>query len=298
MKTRLNRGYYWFLIPGFILFLIFVMLPFVANIYLSFTRWSGVGIPEFIGLKNYLRAIDDFNFWLSLKNNVVIIVVLTTIPTIIALFLAVFLFQFVAVKVGKTTANLFKAGFYLPQIIPVAIIGVIWKWILQPNWGALNVILEKIKLGSLAQNWLGDPGYALGAVLVVMVWFQIGYPLVIFMSALQRIDPQIYESARDDGAKGLRMFLSITLPLISPEFYVVVLTTIIYSLKIFGPIFALTRGGPGNATMVASYFSYKNFFEFSNVGYGATMSTIISLIIMLITVVYIKLQSFESTEGE
>ncbi|NLY91757.1 MAG: sugar ABC transporter permease [Firmicutes bacterium] len=298
MKTRLDRGYYWFLIPGFLLFIIFVVLPFIANIYLSFTRWSGVGVPQFIGLKNYLRAIDDFNFWLSLKNNVVIILVLTTIPTVISLFLAVFLFQYVAVKVGKTTANIFKAGFYLPQIIPVAIIGVIWKWIFQPNWGALNVILEKIKLGNLAQNWLGDPNYALGAVLLVMVWFQIGYPLVIFISALQRIDPQIYESARVDGAKGLRMFFSITLPLISPEFYVVVLTTIIYSLKIFGPIFALTRGGPGNATTVASYFSYKNFFEFSNVGYGATMSTIISLIILLITVVYIKLQNFESTEGE
>ena len=297
MRTRLDRGYYWFLIPGVVLFMIFVVAPFIMNFYLSFTRWSGVRTPEFIGLKNYLRAVSDLNFWLSLKNNVLIIIVLTTIPTIIAIFLAVFLFQYVADKAGKTTANIFKAGFYLPQIIPAAIIGVIWKWIFQPNWGALNFIMKKIKFGNLTQNWLGDPGYALGAVLVVMIWFQIGYPLVIFISALQRIDPQIYESARVDGAKGLRIFFSITLPLISPEFYVVILTTIIYSLKIFGPIFVLTRGGPGNATTVASYFSYKNFFEFSNVGYGATMSTIISLIIMIITIFYIKLQRL-SIEGE
>ena len=119
----------------------------------------------------------------------------------------------------------------------------------------------KNQIRKLGPKLAGRSRLCFGGRAVVMVWFQIGYPLVIFMSALQRIDPQIYESARVDGAKGLRMFLSITLPLISPEFYVVILTTIIYSLKIFGPIFALTRGGPGNATMVASYFSYKNFFR-------------------------------------
>lgn len=268
------------------------------NFYLSFTKWSGVGATEWAGLKYYLRALNDFNFWSSLKNNVLITIAMTTIPVIIGLMISVLLFQYISVKVGNKATSIFRAGFYLPQIIPTVIVAVIWKWIFQPNWGALNVILKKTGLGALAQDWLGNPSWTLWALIVVMIWFQIGYPMVIFMSALQRIDPEIYESAKVDGAVGFRLLYNITIPLISPEVFVVILTTVIYSLKIFGPIYALTRGGPGNATIVASYFSFKNFFEYSNVGYGATMSTIISLIIVLITVFYIRAQSAQSVEGE
>jgi raffinose/stachyose/melibiose transport system permease protein len=298
MKTRTDKGYYWFLLPGVVLFLIIIVFPFVMNFYLSFTRWSGVGATEYVGLKNYIRAMGDISFWSSLQNNVLIIIAMTTIPVIIGLILSVLLFQYVSVKIGNKATSIFRAGFYLPQIIPTVIIAVIWKWIFQPNWGALNVIFHKTGLGTFAQDWLGNPTWALSAVIVVMIWFQIGYPLVIFMSALQRIDPEIYESAKVDGAVGFRMLYNITVPLISPEIYVVILTTVIYSLKIFGPIYVLTRGGPGNATIVASYFSFKNFFEYSNVGYGATMSTIISLIIVAITIIYIRVQSAQSIEGE
>lgn len=298
MKTRVEKDYYLFLLPGVLLFLVFIVFPFIMNFSLSFTRWSGVGAAEFVGFKNYLRAMGDFNFWSSLKNNIILVLAITTIPTAIGLVLAVLLFQYVSDKIGKPAANFFRAGFYLPQIIPSVIIAVIWKWIYQPNWGALNVSFQKMGLGQLASNWLGDPRLALGSVTLVLIWFQIGYPLVILMSALQRIDPAIYESARVDGAKGARLLVNITLPLISPEVYVVVLTTVIYSLKIFGPIYAFTRGGPGNATIVASYFSYKNFFEISNVGYGATMSTILSLLIVLITIFYIRIQNTQNIEGE
>jgi raffinose/stachyose/melibiose transport system permease protein len=298
MKNRRDKGYYLFLLPGVLLFLIIIVFPFVMNFYLSFTRWSGVGPTEFVGLKNYLRAVNDINFWSSLKNNALIIIAMITVPTIIGLLLAVLLFQYISVKIGNKITSIFRAGFYLPQIIPVVIIAVIWKWIFQPNWGALNVIFQKMGLEAFARDWLGNHSWALFSVILVMIWFQIGYPLVIFMSALQRIGPEIYESAKVDGATGAKMIYHVTIPLISPEIYVVVLTTIIYSLKIFGPIYAFTKGGPGNATMVASYFSFKNFFEISNVGYGATMSTIISLMIVLITIIYIRVQSAQSVEGE
>lgn len=298
MKTHTDKGYYWFLLPGVLVFLIIIVFPFIMNFYLSFTRWSGVGATEFVGLKNYMRALGDMNFWSSLQNNGLITIAMITVPTIIGLMLSVFMFQYISVKLGNKVTSIFRAGFYLPQIIPTVIIAVVWKWTFQPNWGALNVILQKTGLGALAQDWLGNPSLALWAVIVVMIWFQIGYPMVIFMSALQRIDPEIYESAKVDGATGFKLLHRITIPLISPEIFVVILTTVIYSLKIFGPIYALTRGGPGNATIVASYFSFKNFFEISNVGYGATMSTIISLIIVLITVFYIRVQSARSVEGE
>lgn len=123
-----------------------------------------------------------------------------------------------------------------------------------------------------------------------MVWFQLGYPLVIFMAGLQRIDPELYEASSLDGASWFQRFRHITIPLLRPEIYVVVLTTTIAALKVFAPIYAMTRGGPGTATMVASYFSYKYFFESANVGYGATMATVLTLLVIVITIVYIRIQ--------
>ena len=129
------------------------------------------------------------------------------------------------------------------------------------------------------------------SIMTMMVWFQIGYPLVIFMAALQRVDPQLYEAATLDGASWFQKLFSITIRLIQPEIYVVVLTTMIHALKIFGPIWVMTRGGPGTASMVASYFSFQNFFEHSAVGYGATISTILTIIVILITIAYFRIQA-------
>ena len=265
-RSSRNSGYGWFLIPGLLLFTILVFLPFVANIAISFTRWSGVGMPVWIGLENYSKALTDATFWASFRNNLALIVVLVIIPTAIGLFLAAFLFDWVAQRIGQKTASFFRAGFYLPQVIPVVVAAVVWRWIYQPDWGVLNWLLTSIGLESLTRNWLGDPATALPSVMAMMIWFQIGYPMVIFMAGLQRIDPELYEAAQLDGASWLQRFRFITIPQVMPELYVVVLTTTVYALKVFGPIYAMTSGGPGTATIVASYFSYKNFFERSAVG--------------------------------
>jgi len=268
----------------------------LSIVYLSFTHWSGVGAPKWIGLANFQKAIGDSAFRDSFKNNLGLLLVITVIPTIIGLLLAVILFDYIAHKFGKGIANFFRAGFYLPQILPVAVAGIVWGWILQPDWGALNNLLKGVGLGSAAHDWLGDKSTAMLAVMAIMVWFQIGYPLVILMAAVQRVDPEISEAAAIDGATGIQRLLYITIPFIRPEIYVVVLTSMIYAFKLFGPIFVLTRGGPGTATIVASYFSYQNFFENANVGYGATMSTVLTVVIMIITVVYIRLQTRQEAQ--
>ncbi len=132
----------------------------------------------------------------------------------------------------------------------------------------------------------------------IMVWFQIGYPLVIFMAALQRLDPELLEAAAIDGATWFQRFYYITIRLIRPEIFVVVLTTTIYALKIFAQIFVLTRGGPGTATIVPAYFAYQNFFQKANVGYGATISTLMTVIIIALTIMFISIQSRqELSEG-
>jgi raffinose/stachyose/melibiose transport system permease protein len=207
------------------------------------------------------------------------------------------LFDYIAKVFGNRWAGLFRSGFYLPQVLPVAVTGIVWGWILHPSYGALNKILDTIGLGSLARNWLGDPKYALYSVMAVMIWFQLGYPVVMFMSGLQRIDPELYEAADLDGAGWWQRFRRITVYLIRPEFYVVLVTTTIAALKIFGQIFVLTRGGPSNATLVPSYFAYKNFFEKANVGYGSAISTVLTVLIVVLAFVFLRLQTRDQRRG-
>jgi raffinose/stachyose/melibiose transport system permease protein len=294
MTTRrssyLERGYGWFLVPGILVFVIFIFIPFLANVAISFTRWNGIGTPTWIGFANYVKAFNDATFWASFRNNLALIFAITVVPTLIGLFLAAFLFDYVAVKVGKGPANFFRAGYYLPQVIPAVIAAVVWKWMFQPEWGVVNYLLGLVGLESLQRNWLGDANTALPSVMVVMTWFQIGYPLVIFMSGLQRIDPELYEAAALDGASWFQRFRKITTPLLRPEIYVVVLTTTIFALKVFGPIYAMTLGGPGTSTIVAAYFAYKNFFERSQVGYGAAIATLLTAVILIIAVFYVRVQ--------
>jgi raffinose/stachyose/melibiose transport system permease protein len=282
--------YYLFLIPGFMLFIPIIIIPFIMNFVYSLTDWSGIGQFHFIGFANYLNAFKDEVFWISFKNNILIVVSITTFPMTIALLLSVILYDISSRKTGKFLANFFRAGYYLPQIIAISASAIAWLWIYQPNWGAANWFLKLFNVESV--NWLGDPKTAMLSILIMMIWFQIGYPLVIFMSALQRIDPQLYEAAKLDGAGWWRSIFSITIPQIMGEISVVFLTTMIFALKVFAPVYAMTRtGGPGHSTHVAGYFAFKNFFERTDVGYGSAIAMILSVIVIAITIIFINVQT-------
>jgi len=288
-RSALHRGYGPFLVPGLALVALVVGLPFLTNVAVSFTRWTGVGWPRWAGLANYRRAFADATFWASFENNLVLLLAVTVIPTLLGLVLAVLLYDTVARRFGARPVAALKAGLYVPQVLPVAVAGIVWGWILDPGGGALNAALHAVGLGRFAGNWLGDPDTALPSIMGIMVWFQLGYPLVIFMAAVQRIDPQLLEAAELDGARWHHRFHLVS-HLVRPELLVVVLTTTIYALKLFGPIYVLTRGGPGNATIVPSYFAYQNFFEKARVGYGAAISTLMTLIILVLTALFIRAQ--------
>ncbi|MBT8227910.1 MAG: sugar ABC transporter permease [Dactylosporangium sp.] len=290
-------GYAIFLLPGVLLSLAVIIVPLAMTVGTSFTRWNGVGVPEWIGLTNYRRLLDDENFWVSFKNIAALIVAMAVVPTMLGLLLAALLFDYIAKWFGSRTASAFRSGFYLPQIIPVAITGILWGWILHPSYGALNSILDRIGLGVLTRNWLGDPDYAMASIMVIMVWVQVGYPVVMFMAGLQRIDPELYEAASLDGASWWQRFTRIAVHLIKPELYVVLVTTTIAALKIFGQIFVLTRGGPGNATLVPSYFAYRNFFEKANVGYGSAIATVLMVMIVVLTIGFLRIQQRAERDG-
>lgn len=297
-KSGLNKGYGWYLVPGIVVFLLFIFIPFLANIGVSFTKWNGVGTPQWIGLANYAKAVTDATFWASFRNNISLIVAMTVIPTLMGLFLAAFLFDWFAPRVGNGSATFFRAGYYIPQVIPVVVAAVVWRWMYQPNWGVINYLLGLVGLEQFQQNWLGDKNTAMPAVMLVMVWIQLGYPLVIFMAGLQRIDPEMYEAAALDGATWFRRFRSITVWLLMPEIFVVVLTTMIHALKVFAPIYAMTSGGPGNATIVAAYFSYQNFFQRSQVGYGAAVAVVLTVIILIVAVFQVRFQTSQESWGD
>jgi raffinose/stachyose/melibiose transport system permease protein len=290
-RSRHRSGYLVFLIPGLILSTAVVVVPLAMTIGTSFTRWQGVGAPTWIGFDNYVQLAHDPSFWASFVHIALLIVAMAILPTLIGLALATVLFEYIAVTLGNRTASVLRAGFYLPQVLPVAIAGVVWGWILHPGYGALNSLLQAIGLSSLTRNWLGDPNDALYSVMAVMVWVQIGYPVVVFMAGLQRIDPELYEAAALDGATWRQRFIYLTVHLLRPDIYVVLVTTTIAALKVFGQIFVLTRGGPGTATLVPSYFAYKNFFEKANVGYGSAISTVLTAIILALTLWFLRLQA-------
>ncbi|MDA0632947.1 sugar ABC transporter permease [Nonomuraea sp. MCN248] len=286
MRVR-KQGYWPYLVPSLVLFLAVIVVPFLMNLGVSLTRWSGVGTPRWVGLENYARLLKDERFWQSFQNNVALIFAMAVVPTVLGLLLAAALFDHVGKRFGPRTASALRALYYLPQVLPVAVAGVVWGWMLHPSYGAVNQIL------GLELDWLGDPDLALATVMAVMVWFQLGYPLVIFMAGLQRVDPAYYEAAELDGASWWRKVWHITIPQIRPEIFVVLLTCTIAALKVFGPIFVLTRGGPGNATLVPSYFSYLNFFQKSNVGYGSAIATVLALIIVVVTFLFLRVQERE-----
>jgi raffinose/stachyose/melibiose transport system permease protein len=287
-----DRGsYLLFLIPGGLLLLVVILVPFAMNIGISFTEWSGAGTPEWTGLANYERLISDKTFWASFRHNVGLVVAMAILPTLAGLVIAAALFDFIGKHFGSRHAAALRAAIYLPQVLPIAVAGIVWSWILAPQNGALNEVLRAVGLDSLAQNWLGDPDLALWTVMGVMLWIQVGYPVVIFMAGMQRVDPSLHEAAELDGASWWGRFWHVTVPQIRPEIFVVLLTCTIAALKVFAPIYVLTRGGPGGSTNVPSYYSFQNFFEKTQVGYGAAIATVLTVLILVLTWGFLRVQN-------
>lgn len=275
-------GYLPYLLPGAISFTVIILIPLALNVWYSLHKWKGGMAPKrFIGLQNYSDLLRDDSFWASFINSVSMIVAMVIIPTLIGLVLAAALFDYVGKHFSARTASTLRAMYYLPQILPISVAGIVWNWILNSQTGAFNVILRGLGVDS-PPNWLGSTSTALPSVMFVLIWIQIGYPTVIFMSALQRVDPELYEAAELDGAGWFARFRAITIPQIKPETFVIVLTCTIAALKVFAPIYVLTRGGPESSTLVPSYYSYLNFFDKSKVGYGAAIATVLTVVIIIV----------------
>ncbi|MCI0157751.1 sugar ABC transporter permease [Leifsonia shinshuensis] len=276
--------------------ILIVLLPFAVNVFISLFRWKGGIAPmRWNGLQNYIDLIHDAQFWLAFTNTIFMIVGIVVVPTLLGLLLAAMLFDYIGREFGGKAAAFLRATYYLPQILPIAVAGFIWSWVLATQNGLLNSILETVGV-SAPPDWLGDPDIAIYAVMLMLIWLQLGYPVVIFMAALQRVDPELYEAAALDGAGWWRRFRAITVPQIRPEVFVVVITATVGALKVFAPVLILTGGGPEGSTVVPSYYSYRNFFELSRVGYGSAIATAMSIVIFLVAGVMLWLQRRNARE--
>lgn len=285
-----RAGYWLYLLPGFILLLVIIVIPLVFNVYLTFTKWRGVREPEFIGLDNWIKIFGDEDFWTSFTNSVWMIVAMVVVPTILGLIIAALLFDVVGRKFGGRIGSFLRATYYLPQILPIAVAGIVIGWLFRPGaTGAINQMLGVFGIPPF--DWLGQMPSALLVLMVVLVWVQIGYPIVVFMAALQRVDPELYEAAELDGANWLQRFTSITMSIIRPEIFVVTLTCTIAALKVFGPVYVITQGGPAGATLVPAYYAYTEFFTKRNVGYGATIATVLTILVVIVSIIFIRVQT-------
>jgi raffinose/stachyose/melibiose transport system permease protein len=294
-KSSLDKGkgqYYAYLVPGLLAFTVVIVGSFFFNIYISFTKWNGLGSPRWIGTKNYENLMVDSVFWESFLHAFMFIFAMSIIPTFLGVFVASMLFDYIAPRFGNGAAAFMRAGFYMPQVIPMTITGVIWVWLLNPVSGVINNFLSALGVSKdVTPNWLGDENYAIWSLSVIMVWIQIGYTIVIFMSGLSRLDPSLTEAAQLDGATWFQRFRIIILAQLGPEIGVVLLTTMVAALKVFAPVYVMTSGGPGTSTQVPAYFSYFHFFTTHKVGYGAAVATVLSLILTVLAIVILNVQN-------
>ena len=260
-----------------LIYAVFVFIPILAAVVISLTEWNGLVVPSFVGLQNYIKLFSDHEFYIALRNNAEFMVFYCVLPLAIGICLAA-----IISVVGKRERLVLRTLFFLPYIMPTAVLGIIWAWLYNPAFGPFNQFLKAIGLGRIALPWLGDFTWVLPAVGMVAVWYFFGFCMVIFLTGMQRIDPQLFDAAKVDGARGWHAFLYITLPSLLPEIRVVLLLTVIASIKSFDLIFTMTRGGPGNATLVPNIYMYQLGFQLNRYGYAAAVAIIGAILIFIV----------------
>ncbi len=267
-----------FILPALLGTSLFIVIPVIFSFYLSFCNWDLLSDIKFVGLSNYVELFKTPQFGLILKNTFVFAISTAVISIIIPLILAAALNN----KIRGT--EFFKTAYFLPFITPMIVAAIIWEWIFDPNFGLLNYILK------LHINWLYDANFAMLALIIVSSWKMIGYNMVILLSGFSSINQSVYESAKIDGANPIQTFFRITLPLLSPTIFFVLIITTISSFQVFDLIYLMTQGGPMDSTNVLVYWIYKNAFEFFNIGEASAGAYILFLIILLLTIVQWKIR--------
>jgi len=280
---------YGFAFPIAVLFAVFVGWPILFAIYLSFTRWSGFGAPQFIGVDNYTRMLSDPVASVAFVNTIVWAISVTVLQTVIPLVVAVLLS-----RVWNGLSVVVRTLLFIPGIVSFVVSGVLWKLIYDPNLGTLNNLLESIGLGALKQDWLSNPALVLPCILVVSLWGALGMNMLIFFAGIQGVDVSLYEAAQVDGASAWQQFRYVTIPSLRVVTAIVVSLNLMNGFKIFDLIFVMSSGGPNHASEVLGTYLYSLAFgstsgSIPQLGYGSAFSVVVMLLCGVAVLVQIVL---------
>ena len=282
-----SRGIYVFLAPALLIYLVFGLYPFIKTFLLSFYSWDGLSENvAFVGWQNYINALtDDPAFWSSMWHAVLIAIAALTLQNGVALLLALIVDGDIR---GK---NIYKLILYVPPILSVIVVGLVWRWIFgsDETTGLFNQLLAAVGLKRLAAAWLGEPGLALASVIFVQCWQGFGNAFLLFLAGLQTIPEELYEAASIDGARGWSRFRHITFPMLFPVLAIISILTILGTMQTFALVMAMTDGGPVGATEVPVSVIYKAAFENFKFGYSTAMAVILGLILMGLAFVQIQI---------
>ena len=287
-KRKVQWKAYLYILPAFVLFAVFLGVPAVQTAQYSLYRWNGIGPSTWVGLQNYAELFTDPVLRSSFLHAGVLIFFYAVIPIVLALFLT----SIISRGANLKGMSLFRTMLFLPQVVASVVVATIWVAIYSPD-GLLNQLLRLVGLDSLTRAWLGDFDTALPAVGLIGSWLGIGLCLVLFLSGVANIQPELFEAARIDGAGPVGEFFSITLPALRGQIAVALTLTVVAALKTFDLVYITTRGGPGTSTTLPAFEAYNRAFNTGKVGSAAAVAILLTAIILIITVLIQKIQPDE-----
>ncbi|OJU41198.1 MAG: sugar ABC transporter permease [Microbacterium sp. 69-10] len=275
------RSAWWFLAVPLVLFAIFVMLPLIISLVMSFTDYAVVSKPEWLGWDNYVAILHDDFFWLALRNTAWYTVLFVPLGLVVALTTALL------VNRSSRLSRLFRTLYYIPVVSSTVGTATIWYWLLNPQIGLLNVVLGWFGVDGPA--WLYDSNWAMVAIVLMSVWAGFGTHMIMFLGGLQGVPLDLYEAARLDGANAWQTFRHITLPSLSRTTYLVSTLLIIAAFQVFDQAYVLTKGGPGNSTVTIVYYIYDKGFGSLEMGYASALSFVLFLVILVFALINTRL---------
>ena len=274
-----------FVAPALVIYLVFMIYPFLNTIYLSFTNWDGITAnKDWVGLSNYARIFGEEAALKAFVNNVVWVILGTVSPVVLGLFEALLVWS------GVRGSILFRTLYFLPFVLPLVVVGIVWQWIYHPLFGIVNTVLDSVGLEGLSRGWLADPHTALYAVLIAAVWGQTGFCFLILHASLQNVDMSTVEAALIDGANWFQRARSIVIPQIAPQLTMVTAVTLIGGFAVFDIIYVMTRGGPGSASEVLATYTVRSAFEQNLAGFGSALAMLMTVLSLVSAVIFIRLR--------